>query len=73
MESLHKRVRNVTAPRTGMLAAVSRPGVIAAGILALLAGTFVLVGILLPTTVEVTRERWKSRCSARGRLSLFST
>lgn len=55
MESLHKPARNVTAPRTGMLAAVSRPGVIAAGILALLAGTFVLVGILLPGTVEVTR------------------
>lgn len=56
MESLHKPVRNVTASRTGMLAAVSRPGVIAAGILALLAGTFVLVGILLPGTVEVTRR-----------------
>jgi len=39
-----------------MLAAVSRPGVIAAGVLALLAGTFVLVGILLPGTVEVTRR-----------------
>lgn len=39
-----------------MPAAVARPGVIAAGLLALLAGAFVLVGILLPGTVEVTRK-----------------
>lgn len=45
-----------TAPRPRILAAVARPGVIVAGILALLAGGFVVVGILLPGTVEVTRS-----------------
>ena len=44
------------ASRPRLLAAVSRPGAIVAGILALLAGGFVLVGILLPGTVEVTRS-----------------
>ena len=44
------------APRPRLLAAVSRPGAIVAGILALFAGGFVLVGILLPGTVEVTRS-----------------
>lgn len=41
--------------RPGVLASVARPGAVVAGILALLAGTFVLVGILLPGTVDVTR------------------
>ena len=41
--------------RSGVLASVARPGVLVAGVLAILAGTFVLVGILLPGTVEVTR------------------
>lgn len=40
----------------GLVAAVSRPGAMVAGVLALLAGGFVLVGILLPGTVEVTRS-----------------
>ena len=44
------------APRPRLLAAVAKPGVIVAGILALFAGGFVLVGILLPGTVEVTRS-----------------
>ncbi|MCY4400439.1 MAG: SRPBCC family protein [Gemmatimonadetes bacterium] len=39
-----------------MLRCVSRPGVVVAGILALLAGGFLIVGILLPGTVEVTRS-----------------
>ncbi len=39
-----------------LFGAVARPGVVVAGILALLAGGFVLVGILLPGTVEVTRS-----------------
>lgn len=43
-------------PRPRFLAAVSRPGAVVAGILALLAGGFVLVGILLPGAVEVTRS-----------------
>lgn len=43
-------------PRPRLLAAVSRPGAVVAGILALLAGGFVLVGVLLPGTVEVTRS-----------------
>lgn len=38
-----------------MLRTVARPGVIVAGILALLAAAFLIVGILLPGTVEVTR------------------
>ena len=38
-----------------MLRTVARPGVIVAGILALLAAVFLIVGILLPGTVEVTR------------------
>lgn len=38
-----------------MLRRVARPGVIAAGILALLAAAFLITGILLPGTVEVTR------------------
>ena len=38
-----------------MLRAVARPGVIVAGILALLAAAFLVVGILLPGTVEVRR------------------
>ncbi len=42
--------------RPGVLASVARPGAVVAGILALLAGTFVLVGILLPGTVDVTRR-----------------
>ena len=41
--------------RPGVFASVARPGAVVAGILALLAGTLVLVGILLPGTVEVTR------------------
>jgi len=41
--------------RPGVLASVARPGAVAAGILAVLAGTFLLVGILLPGTVAVTR------------------
>ena len=45
-----------SAPRPRLLAAVAKPGVIVAGILALFAGAFVLVGILLPGTVEVTRS-----------------
>lgn len=45
-----------TAPRPRLFAAVARPGAVVAGILALLAGGFVLVGILLPGTVEVTRS-----------------
>ena len=45
-----------SVPRPRILAAVARPGVIVAGILALLAGGFVIVGILLPGTVEVTRS-----------------
>ena len=43
------------ALRPGVFASVARPGAVVAGILALLAGTLVLVGILLPGTVEVTR------------------
>ena len=39
-----------------MLRYVARPGVLVAGILALLAGGFLIVGILLPGTVEVTRS-----------------
>ncbi len=38
-----------------MLRTVARPGVIVAGILALLAAAFLITGILLPGTVEVTR------------------
>lgn len=38
-----------------MLRTVARPGVIVAGILALLAAAFLIVGIVLPGTVEVTR------------------
>lgn len=38
-----------------MLRNVARPGVIVAGILALLAAAFLIVGILLPGTVEVRR------------------
>lgn len=38
-----------------MLRTVARPGVIVAGILALLAAAFLIAGILLPGTVEVTR------------------
>lgn len=38
-----------------MLRTVARPGVIVAGILALLAAAFLIVGILLPGTVEVRR------------------
>lgn len=38
-----------------MLRAVARPGVIVAGILALFAAAFLIVGILLPGTVEVRR------------------
>lgn len=38
-----------------MLRTVARPGVIAAGILALLAAAFLIAGILLPGTVEVRR------------------
>ncbi len=41
--------------RPGVLASVARPGAVVAGILALIAGTFVLAGILLPGTVDVTR------------------
>ena len=41
--------------RPGVFASVARPGAVVAAVLALLAGTFVLVGILLPGTVEVTR------------------
>ena len=41
--------------RPGVFASVARPGAFVAAVLALLAGTFVLVGILLPGTVEVTR------------------
>ena len=44
------------SPRPRPLAAVARPGAIVAGILALFAVGFVLVGILLPGTVEVTRS-----------------
>ena len=44
------------APRPHLFAAISRPGAIVAGVLALFAGGFVLVGILLPGTVEVTRS-----------------
>ena len=44
------------ASRPRLLAAVARPGAIVAGILTLVAGGFVLVGILLPGTVEVTRS-----------------
>ena len=47
------RVPNVHRP--GVFASVARPGVVVAAVLALLAGAFVLVGILLPGTVEVTR------------------
>ncbi|MDE2975835.1 MAG: SRPBCC family protein [Gemmatimonadota bacterium] len=39
----------------GALASVARPGAVVAGALALLAVAFVLAGILLPGTVEVTR------------------
>lgn len=42
--------------RRGVFASVARPGAVVAGILALLAGTFVLVGILLPGRVDVTRS-----------------
>ena len=38
-----------------MLRTVARPGVIVAGILALLAASFLIVGILLPGSVEVRR------------------
>lgn len=38
-----------------MLRTVARPGVIVAGILALVAAAFLITGILLPGTVEVTR------------------
>lgn len=38
-----------------MLRTVARPGVIVAGILALLAAAFLIAGILLPGTIEVTR------------------
>ena len=38
-----------------MLRTVARPGVVVAGILALLAAAFLIAGILLPGTVEVTR------------------
>lgn len=49
------REPGVAARRPGVFASVARPGAVVAGILALLAGTFVLVGILLPGTVEVAR------------------
>ena len=38
-----------------MFRTVARPGLMVAGILALLAAAFLIVGILLPGTVEVTR------------------
>lgn len=41
--------------RPAVFGSVARPGALVAALLALLAGTFVLVGILLPGTVEVTR------------------
>ena len=39
-----------------VLGSVARPGALVAALLALLAGTFLLVGVLLPGTVEVTRK-----------------
>jgi len=40
--------------RPAVFGSVAKPGALVAALLALLAGTFVLVGILLPATVEVT-------------------
>ena len=51
-----RRARPTTAKRRGGgFAAVARPGAAVAGALALLAGTFLFVGILLPSTFEVSR------------------
>ena len=47
----HSMTRRSRTP----LASVARPGAIVAGILALLAGSFLVVGLMLPSTVEVTR------------------